>query len=302
MRRTLPSTRDLACFEAVARNRSVTRAAEELNLTQSAVSRRITCLEELLGEPLFIRDKQRLTPTAAAEDYAQELHMLLNRIEVATTRFLTHGRTGGGLTLACLPTFGSRWLVPRLNKFLTANPGIEVNLISKIRPFNFDHESAHVAIHFGVPQWPDAVIKYLMDEHVVPVCAPSLLPDGPLASANELRRFTLLQLTTRPKLWRDWLSYAGANSVNGTAGPKFEYHSLVIEAALAGIGVALLPEFLISKEIDAGMLSVVVDKPMRCNEAYYVVYPSKSETNPNVTSFADWIVKECEHFRNKHSH
>jgi len=297
VRRTLPSTRDLACFEAVVRNKSVTRAAQELNLTQSAVSRRISCLEDLLGEPLFTREKQRLTPTLAAEDYAQELHGLLNGVEVATTRFLTHGRKGGGLTLACLPTFGSRWLVPRLGGFLADHTGIDINLISKIRPFSFDQEPAHAAIHFGLPQWPDAKMHFLMNEHVVPVCAPSLIPDGPLKQPDDLRKLTLIQHTTRPNLWREWLRHVDVQGVNGVAGPKFEYYSLVIEAALAGIGVALLPDFLVKKEISAGILAVAYQDAMCCNEAYYVVYPHKYETNQNVVSFVDWIVSESARYR-----
>lgn len=290
MRRTLPSTRDLACFEAVVRNCSVTGAAQELNLTQSAVSRRITSLEGLLGEQLFMRDKQRLIPTQAAEAYAQELHRLLSGIEVATTRLLAHGRKGGGLTLACLPTFGSRWLMPRLGDFLAAHPGIDINLISKIRPFNFDQEPAHAAIHFGQPLWADARIHFLMNEHVVPVCVPTLLPDGPLKKPDELRKMTLIQHTTRPNLWQDWLRHVEAQGVNGLAGPKFEYYSLVIDAALAGIGVALLPDFLVKKEIASGQLAIAYDQAMCCGDAYYVVYPHKYETNQNVLSFVDWIL------------
>lgn len=296
MRRTLPPTHDLACFEAVVRHGGVTRAAEELNLTQSAVSRRIGSLESLLGEKLFVREKQRLTPTPAAEEYAQELSGLLNRIEVATTHFLAHGRKGGVLTVACLPTFGSRWLVPRLGRFLAAHPTIDINLISKIKPFSFDDEPAHVAIHFGLPHWPGAKLRYLMDEYVVPVCAPSLVPEGPLEDVEDLRRFTLIQHTTRPYLWRDWLRHVGASAVNGLAGPKFEYYSLVIQAALAGIGVALLPEFLIREELDAGLLVMPVARRMRCSEAYYVVYQTKYEGHVNVTAFADWLVGECRAF------
>ncbi|MBM6595080.1 LysR substrate-binding domain-containing protein [Microvirga pudoricolor] len=293
MRRTLPPTRDLACLEAVVRNRSVTKAAEELNLTQSAVSRRISCLEDQLGERLFRRDKQRLVPTLAAEDYANELRKLLNGIEVATTRVLTHGREGGALTLACLPTFGSRWLVPRLNGFLTKFPHIDINLVSAIRPFDFGDEVAHAAIHFGTPRWAGATLRYLMAEQVIPVAAPSLLLNGTLKSADELRNMTLIQHGTRLDLWRDWLHFAGASGVHGGAGPKFEYYSLVIEAAVAGLGVALLPDFLVQREIEAGLLTVAFDKPMPCEEAYYFVHPKKNQQNPNVLCFGDWIAEEC---------
>lgn len=293
MRRTLPSSRDLSCFEAVVRHRSVTKAAEELNLTQSAVSRRIAALEELLGGRLFHRDKQRLVPTPAAEDYAQELRKLLNGIEVATTRVLTHGRKGGALTLGCLPTFGSRWLVPRLNDFLAKFPEVDINLVSKIRPFDFASEPVHAAIHFGAPRWPGAITRFLMGEHVIPVAAPRLVKDAKLSSVEDLRNVTLIQHTTRPNLWSDWLHKAEASGVNGQSGPKFEFYSLVIEAAVAGIGVAVLPDFLVRREIESGLLTAPFDLPMRCEEGYYFVYPEKYRTNPNVLCFGDWLAAEC---------
>lgn len=293
MRRTLPPTRDLACFEAVARHRSVTRAAAELNLTQSAVSRRLAALEELLGQNLFLRDKQRLTPTVAAEEYAEELRSLLNRVEVATTRLLSHGRKGGVLTVACLPTFGSRWLVPRLARFIAAHPTVDINLISKIRLFSFEEDKAHAAIHFGSPTWPGARIHHLMDEHVIPVCAPQLIGGEALVSPEGFARLPLLQHTTRPYLWRDWLADAGASGVNGIAGPKFEYYSLVIQAAIAGIGVAILPDFLVREEIQSGALMVAYPHRMRCEDAYFVVYPKRFDENVNVQAFVGWLRDEA---------
>jgi len=296
MRRTLPSTRDLSCFEAVVRNSSVTRAAQELNMTQSAVSRRIAFLEELLGQKLFLREKQKVIPTAAAQEYAEALHHLINGIEVATTRILTHGRKGGTLVLACLPTFGSRWLVPRLNRFLESNPGIDINLVSKISRFSFEGEGPHAAIYFGEGAWPGAEMDYLMSERVVPVAAPSLIGGIEATGPEAILRLPLIQHTTRPTLWRDWLDFAGLASANGMVGPKFEYYALVIEAAVAGIGVALLPEFLVRRELQSGLLVHVVDLPMPCREAYYYVYPKKFSENPNVACFGAWLKREIDVF------
>ncbi|WP_209424997.1 LysR family transcriptional regulator [Pararhodobacter sp. SW119] len=296
MRRTLPSTRDMCCFESVVRNGSVTRAAHELNMTQSAVSRRIGYLEEMLGQKLFIREKQRVIPTLAAQEYAESLHQLINGIEVATTRILTHGRKGGTLVLACLPTFGSRWLVPRLNRFLEDNPGIDINLVSKISRFSFEGEGPHAAIYFGEGEWPGAEMRYLMPESVVPVAAPSLIGPAPLADPAALANMTLIQHTTRPQLWREWLDSAGLATINGTVGPKFEYYALVIEAAVAGIGVALLPEFLVRREIASGLLVRAVERPMQCREAYFYVFPKKFADNPNVVCFGAWLKQEIDRF------
>ena len=295
MRRTLPSTRDLCCFESVVRNRSVTRAAHELNMTQSAVSRRISYLEQVLGERLFLRDRQRIVPTSAAFIYAGELRELLNGIEVATTKILTHGRMGGALTLACLPTFGSRWLVPRLNGFIEAHPGIDINLISKIRRFDFNDEEAHAAIYFGPTGWVGAEMHYLMGESVIPVAAPSMLANTRPPGPEGLRGMTLIQHTTRPALWSQWLKMTGVEGMNGEVGPKFEYYSLVIEAAAAGIGVALLPEFLVRREIEQGVLAKFINAPMMCEEAYYFVVPAKHRENLNVECFKNWLVHEISH-------
>ena len=294
MRRTLPPTRDLSCFEAVVRNRSVTRAAEELNLTQSAVSRRIANLESLLGVQLFARDKQRLLPTPAAELYAHELRKLLNGIEVATTRALTHRRQGGELTIACPSTFGSRWLVPKLNDFIATYPEIDINLVSKNRPFDFDSERIHAAIHFGLPQWPGAVTRFLMVEDVIPVAAPRLLKDAGMDAPIDLGKVTLIQHTTRPDLWTDWLRTNDVVTISGKAGPKFELYSLAIEAAIAGIGVVLVPRMLVKQEIEMGLLTPVFDLPMRCVESYYYVFPTKYQENYNVLCFGDWLINRAE--------
>jgi len=290
MRRTLPSTRDLICFEAVVRNGSVTRAAAELNMTQSAVSRRLGYLEDLLGQRLFLRERQRIVPTAAAQDYAETLRGLLNEIEVATTRMLTGGRQGGVLTLGCLPTFGSRWLVPRLSGFLSAHPDIDINLVSKIRRFDFDSEDIHAAIYFGPTVWPECNMRFLMGESVVPVAAPGLISGAALPDL--LRAGPLIQHTTRPHLWSEWLAHAGLSTVNGEAGPKFEFYSLVIEAAVAGIGFALLPEFLVQRELVSGALVKASTLAMPCRESYYYVHPNRYRESHNVQLFGNWLFKE----------
>lgn len=290
MRRTLPSTRDLTCFEAVVRNGSVTRAAAELNMTQSAVSRRLGYLEDLLGQRLFLRERQRIMPTPAARDYAETLRGLLNGIEVATMRMLTEGRQGGVLTLGCIPTFGSRWLVPRLNRFLSAYPAVDINLVSKIRRFDFESENIQAAIYFGPANWPNCHMRWLMGESVVPVAAPALVTGAPLPEL--LRTAPLIQHTTRPHLWSEWLAHAGIDTLNGEAGPKFEFYSLVIEAAVAGIGFALLPEFLVQRELTSGALVRASEIAMPCSDSYYYVFPDRYRESHNVQAFGNWLFGE----------
>ena len=289
MRRTLPPMGDLSCFEAVVRNRSVTRAAEELNLTQSAVSRRIANLEKLLGVQFFVRDKQRMIPTAAAELYAHDLRKLLGGIEISTTRALSQQRKGGELTIASPATFGSRWLVPRLNDFIASYPEININLVAKNRPFDFKSETIHAAIHFGLPTWSGAVTRFLMVEDVLPFASPRLLETGLGRDPNDIARMTLIQHTTRPDLWREWLRHADVLSSTGGDGPKFELYSLAIEAAIAGIGVVLIPEMLVKQELEMGLLKRASSITMRCSEAYYYVFPREMENNKNVIRFGEWL-------------
>jgi LysR family transcriptional regulator, glycine cleavage system transcriptional activator len=295
MRRTLPPTSSLACFESTVRLGSVTLAAEELNLTQSAVSKRLSGLEDLLGRKLFTREQRQLTPTPAAREYAKEVSEIINRLEISTARLISQGRHGGVLTVAILPTFGTRWLVPRLSEFLSEHPLIELNLISKISPFDFENEVTDLAIHFGLPEWDKAHCEYLMDEAVVAVCAPSVLElDQPMIQANEIASHTLIQHTTRPYLWNDWLKSCGTRPVGATVGPRFEFYAHVIEAALAGIGVAVLPEFLIQNELERGMLRLAHEHRLVCKERYYAVYPAKNSHNSNVVDFVNWLKIKCE--------
>jgi len=294
MRRTVPPTSSLACFEATVRHGSVTLAAEELNLTQSAVSKRITALEDYLGRTLFVRKNRRLSPTPAAREYAKEVSDIINRIEISTTKLISYGRPGGVLTVAVLPTFGSRWLVPRLGDFLANHPTIEINLITKIRPFDFEEETAHVAIHFGQPQWPRAHCEYLMDETVIAVCAPSWIEVGrKTLRLQDINTSPLIQHTTRPHLWREWLTEAGGSTNKALAGARFEYYSLVIEAAVAGIGVAVLPKFLIRNELRRGLLVQAHPHRYICNEKYFAVYPEKYSDNINIRDIVSWLKTEC---------
>ena len=298
MRRTMPPTSSLACFESTVRLGSVTLAAEELNMTQSAVSKRLASLEDLLNRRLFTRKQRHLIPTPAAREYANEISDIINRLEVSTARLMSSGRRGGVLTVAILPTFGSRWLIPRLNEFLSDNPSIEISLISKISPFDFSQDAADLAIHFGLPHWDKAECVYLMDEDVVAVCAPSLMPPGRSElGVAELKSLTLIQHSTRPNLWTQWFAACTGEGTQAAAGPRFEYYSHVIEAALAGIGVAVLPEFLIQTELESGALKLAHSGRLTCEESYYAVYPSKNAENQNVLDFVRWLKRKCADYR-----
>jgi DNA-binding transcriptional LysR family regulator len=294
MRRILPSLGALQCFDAAARELSFTRAAEELNVTQSAVSRQIRLLEEFLGRALFHRIKQRLVLTEAGEAYARDIRDVLDKAEAATLALMAYSGTSGALNLAILPTFGSRWLVPRLGSFTTRYPEIQLNLLTRLKPFDFAKEEIDVAIHFGDTSWPGVEYHWLMGEETVPVCAPSLLENHVLTGPADLAGFTLLQQTTRPQAWLDWFEAVGVQAQNTGKGPRFEQFYMVIQAALAGLGMAVLPLFLVQEELASGRLVVAINHPVKSRNAYYLVHPKSKHDAYPIQVFRDWILGECE--------
>jgi DNA-binding transcriptional LysR family regulator len=289
----MPSLTALQFFDAAVRHMSFTRAAADLNVTQSAVSRQIRDLEAFLGQPLFHRIKQRLVLTEAGEAYAGSVRDLLNQAEAATLQVMAYNGKGGVLTVALLPTFGSRWLVPRLGDFITRHPDIQLNLVAQVKPFNFTGSGIDAAIHFGSAVWPDAVCHRLMGEVIVPVCAPSLLGGRPaLERPLDVADFPLLQLTTRPQAWTDWLRAVGVDSFDGPRGPRFEEFHMVIQAAIAGLGMAVLPRFLIQEELASGRLVVAIDRPVTSDQAYYLVHPEGKADLYQVCVFRDWLIAQ----------
>ena len=290
MRRCIPSTSCLLAFETAARHLSFTKAAHELHMTQGAISRQVAMLEEYLGSRLFERINRRLVLTEAGREYALQVSAILQQIEMATFQAMTHNSTAGILKLAILPTFGIKWLIPRLPKFAAAHPDVLLNLSTEIVPFDFSQRQVDAAIHFGEPDWPGAVMVRLMGEEVVPVCGQALRKQ--IGSVADLTRMTLLQHTTRPQAWRDWFDHVGVDCPNALSGPRFEQLSMVIQAAVAGLGVALMPKFLVETEICQQQLLVPFPFAVKSPQSYYLAYPEKNAGKPAVIKFRDWILGE----------
>jgi LysR family transcriptional regulator, glycine cleavage system transcriptional activator len=289
-RRFLPSTAVLAAFEATARTGSMTLAARELRLTQSAVSRQIKMLEEQLEVELFIRERQTVRLNSVGESYAREVREALHKISTAS--FNLHANPGGGtLNLAILPTFGTRWLAPRLPSFLAANPGITINLTTRLSYFDFRVESLDAAIHFGQPEWPGAEMVLLRSEQVVPACSPGLKRQHRFRVAGDLRKAPLLSISTRFHAWDRWFSI---HDVPGRTaqGMVFDQFATAAQAAIAGLGVALLPTFLIQDELASRKLVRAINLAMESPERYYLVWPSERAKYPPLAAFREWLVAE----------
>lgn len=287
-RRLLPSTSMLLAFDAAARAGSFTEAAAELNLTQGAISRQVRALESQLGVELFARVRKSVRLTKAGKRYAEEIEKALQSIRLATLNAMTD-RRGGTLNLAILPTFGTRWLIPRFPAFLEANPDITVNFATKLSPFDFKKEDLHAAIHYGQTDWPDTESTFLMREETVPVCAPRLLEERSLDRAQDLLSMPLLQLETRPRAWQEWFKADGLEApVPG--GMMFEEISTIAQATVAGLGISLMPRFLIESELESGDLAIVLDRPLKSTFAYYLVTPADKVDYAPVLAFKEWLL------------
>lgn len=287
-KRLLPSMSMLQAFDAAARNASFTEAAAELGLTQGAISRQVGALEKQLDARLFARVGRAVRLTEAGRRYAQEVEKALQTVRLASLDAMTH-RRGGTLNLAILPTFGTRWLMPRFPAFLKAHPEITVNFATKLSPFDFKKEDLHAAIHYGRTDWPDTESTFLMREETVPVGAPSLLRERPPVNPADLYGMPLLQLATRPRAWQEWFRVAGLDRPV-PVGMVFEEIATIAQATVAGLGLALLPRFLIEGELERGELQVVLDRPLKSSFAYYLVTPTDRADYAPVVAFREWLL------------
>jgi DNA-binding transcriptional LysR family regulator len=276
-------------FDASARTGSFTAAAQELNLTQGAISRQVQALEEQLNIVLFTRVKRTINLTDKGKVYAKEVHQALQLILNASLRAITSPMSGT-LNLAILPTFGARWLIPKFADFLEKHPDITVNFVSKLAPFDFHSENLHLAIHYGSPDWPNTQSTFLMGEESIPVCSPKLLEKQNLKSIDDLRKLPLLHLATRPQAWQDWFLQHQAKPPTNQ-GMLFEQVSIIAKAATAELGVALLPKFLIQSELDKEELVPALDLPVTSSFGYYLVTPLEQLTYPPVVAFTKWLLK-----------
>jgi len=289
LRRLMPSMAALQCFEAVARHLSFTRAAEELHLTQSAVSKQVAQLEEMLQHLLFRRIRRRLQLTPAGSLYLAEVSKILTQVEMSTHYILSYGGETEVLKVATQPTFGARWLIPHLKGFGKANPNIHLDIRNELEPFDLLQARADIVFFFGQGTWPGAECISLFGEEVVPVCAPDILPQAPLENALALTDLVLLQCASRPEAWHEWFLAQGQETEHSYHGPRFETFYMCIRAAQSGCGVALVPRFLVEDELAEGKLIIPWDYPMRSSGSHFMAYAEHAAEVPKIRSFVKWI-------------
>jgi LysR family glycine cleavage system transcriptional activator len=299
MARRLPPLNGLRAFEASARYLSFTKAAEELNVTPAAVSQQVKALEEYFGVQLFKRLTRALMLTDSGQLVLPILQEGFDKLAEADA-ILRNRRDDRILTVSVAPSFGAKWLVPRLERFRRAHPDYDIRIDATDAPADFRRDNVDIALRYGLGDYPGLVSECLLTEVGVPVCSPGLLEgEHPLRTPEDLRYHTLLHIQWKMESesapnWRMWLRAAGYGDIDPDRGPRFSMESMAIQAAVDGQGVALISTALIEDDIAAGRLvqpfaDEINHKTRFC---YYLVFPEAHLQRPKVAAFRDWVEKE----------
>jgi LysR family transcriptional regulator, glycine cleavage system transcriptional activator len=292
MPRRLPPLNALKAFEAAARHESFTRAAEELCVTQGAVSHQVKALEGELGLKLFNRERQRLVITEGGRAYLAVVRDAFDRIADGTERLLQR-QSGGALTVSTSPNFAAKWLVHRLGRFAEAHPEIDLRVSASLQHIDFAREDIDLAIRHGDGTASGLHVTRLCAEELFPACSPKLL-DGRngLRSPADLGRFPLLHVNDRQG-WSRWLDFAGIAGVDPSRGPILNQASMAIDAAVDGQGVVLARTALAAWDLIGGRLVRPFDIAMPVSYAYWIVCPKALAKLPKIVAFSDWLLAEA---------
>ena len=291
MTRRIPPLTALRAFEAAGRHLSFTKAADELHVTQAAVSHQVKSLEEHLGLRLFRRLNRTLLLTDAGQLYLPPLTDAFEGIDRATHRLRRQlGRAR--LTVSVLPSFAAGWLVPRLGRFRQRCPDVDLRIDPTATLTDFRRGDVDLAIRYGRGRYPGLRADWLMREEFYPVCSPRLLEGPvPLRDPADLVHHTLLHDEATVD-WRTWLLAAGVEGVDAERGITVTDSSMLLRAAIAGQGVALARSVLADDEIASGRLVRPFDVDVPAEFAYYLAYPEESAGRPDVAAFREWILEE----------
>ncbi|HAO59515.1 MAG TPA: LysR family transcriptional regulator [Psychrobacter sp.] len=291
--RKYPSTTALQCFEAAARLLSFTGAAQELYMTQSAVSKQVAQLEDMLNISLFYRTSQRISLTPAGKRYYLEVFNILSSIESATVSLMSHVDNGETLKLSAHPTFCARWLIPALAGFNDEYPSINLEIREQEGPFfNEDHD-IDVAFLYGDGVWTGMESVKLLEEYCIAVCSPDYYDKHIKAvdaeDNHKLSGCTLLHLNSRLSAWYDYFKQQQLHVEGTFVGPRFDTFHSCISAALLGYGVALVPRILVTPEINSGALVQADDYYAKTKSAYYITYPLTLGNSQKVRAVIKWV-------------
>lgn len=293
MPRRLPPLNALRAFDAAARCGSFTRAAQDLCVTQGAVSRHVATLEDWLGLRLFERAPQSTGLTSAGHAYYATVRNALDQIELGT-RLLQQNPDERRLRIKLPPTFAVRWFVPRLARFHARHPRIDVQITTSHHRVDFAREAIDIGVHSEprMPQGPG--YRRLFGETLLPVCAPGLpAQEPPLRVPSDLRRHVLLSSMNRPHDWPTWLAAAGVDGIDGNQGLQFENAALAYQAAAERVGVMVGLEAFVRDDLAAGRLVAPFGLRVQTPGAYFLQVRDDVPQPQRVRDFVDWIVEEA---------
>jgi LysR family transcriptional regulator, glycine cleavage system transcriptional activator len=287
----LPSLNALRCFEAAARSGSFSKAAEELNVTQSAVSHQIRQLEQWFGLTLFDRQGRNTLPTPKGQELARSLAESFDIIAAACRR-LAQSEAGPTLTIAALPSIATIWLIPRLSQFFAAHPEISVKVIYAFAEQKLNFDECDIAILWGPGEWEGSRSTRFLPGNTVAVCNPGFLEkQGPFENVQNILGKPLLHDTDRLD-WQNWMRHAGLKHAGPAPGPIFQDFNLLRAAALAGQGIALCPKSLITDDLASGRLVQLSDTEIKLDYAYCIIEPAdgSGRRTDAITQFKDWLL------------
>ena len=300
MTRALPPLNALRAFETAARHLSFTKAAAELNVTPAAISHQIKALEELLGVLLFRRLTRALRLTDAGQAALPLLSQGFDKLAQGVEQIRAHAESGV-LTVSVSPSFGAKWLVPRLEHFRARHPDVEIRLDGTDRLVDLARDEADVAVRYGAGGYGGVRVDCLFGQVNTPVCSPALLTgEHPLREPRDLRHHTLLHVDWKQAeefapSWRMWLLAAGLHDIDSTRGPRFTMENMAVQAALDGQGVALIGDILVADDIAAGRLihpfAPELSTPVKFS--YYLLSPVEEVPQPKISAFREWLLEEA---------
>ncbi|MDK2656123.1 LysR substrate-binding domain-containing protein [Cupriavidus consociatus] len=288
-----PSTMSLLCLEASARLHSFTAAAKELQLTQGAVSRQIQTLEDRLGVRLFTRTREALVLTDAGRYYLGEIGPLLQKLERATASVMALKGRGGALSLSVGASVGTYWLIPRLPAFTRAHGEITLNLGTRVGPVDFRTTAVDASLEFGDGQRAGLHNEFVLPLMLSPYAAPAWIASNGKAVDADTPRASLIHHQTLPDAWDEWFRLDGIAGEAGREGPRYEIMSMALNAAVAGMGVALLPPYMADDMVALGRLRRLSRRKWRYAKGYYLVYPEESAALQALQVFREWLQEQA---------
>jgi LysR family glycine cleavage system transcriptional activator len=292
----LPSIDGLTAFVAAAEHGSFTRAADQLNLSQGAISRQVRDIELHLGVRLFERIRQRIVLTDAGRLYLSQIKKVLDELAEAS-RSVTSLSNSTILNLVALPTFAGVWLVPRLSNFQKQNPNITLHITTRQAPIDYSTEPFDAAVFHGAPHWPGTISYHLMDEDLVAVASPKLGARRLVKTASDVTKFRLLHNMGSSNRWAEWLTESGVEITAPPQGHMYQNYAMIAQAAAAAVGIALLPRYLVEEEVAANRLEIIGSEFAILKSSYHLILPETRASSNAIQTFAKWLIAEAQAFK-----